>query len=454
MTSTEHSPRTGSTAVPAPLRDRLRQHAWPFLLLWIASIALVGAAIATNREISPIDEAAHLDYILRIPEEYPAAGEPMLQETLEIWACHGTQLDFELPPCGSATYDHEDFLFEGYGLAGIHPPVYYVVTDILGNSLRAATGLGTLDAYRLAGAVWLGLALTSTYMAAVSLGARRSTALGFGLMVLSLAHVVTFAAALAPDIATWAVGGFVFLASIRHRGRWRDTAVLLVLGVLLGLTNQTGMLAVGATMIFLVAKAPLGKTGGWWRDWVAALGLGLVFVVTSVGWTVLDSALAVLPPEQIPQNQAFSAPINDFPWDGVLLQITALFPPLAGSGVGAFLDSQIQRSLSTLVIGALMFGLVAGTMQGRRDPRTTALALGTLTLALLGGPLLSATTWASTGQFFNIAQRYGFTLVPGFLAVTAVVLTNPAVRRAAPVIGSFLVLLALSQASWFGIARA
>lgn len=286
--------------------------------------------VTTVRPVSLIDEAPHLDYVLRMPSDFPAAGKPLLEETQDVWACRRMERPVPLPACGSE-YSHADFPNGGYGLAGSHPPVYYVVTAAVGGLLRAATPLDTLDAYRMVGVLWLGGALTVSYLVAVRLGASRATAACLVVVAAATSSAVARASTLGPDMASWFTGGLVVLAAVSHAGRRRDTLCLLLACLLAALTKQTAFMAVGAAMIYLVLRRPIATSRDDARtlsptDWLLAGGAFVAFVVPSLAWTALNSAMAILDFSALPQNEQFV--VESLPAATVLSQSVNFITPL------------------------------------------------------------------------------------------------------------------------------
>lgn len=446
-----HAPTAETIAAPeTDLRARWRRHRGPVLVLWLVALAVVASFMVSSRTVSPIDEAAHLDYVLRMPQQFPAAGEQMLDETLEIWSCRGTELDMALPGCRVAPGEPGLYPGAAYGLAGSHPPAYYAVTDVLGNVLHALTPLDVLDSYRAVGVLWLGLALTATYALGIAVGAARSASLGLTLMVASTATVAWQSGSLGNDTASWFTGTLFLLAAVTYRRRLPWVVALLAGSVLVALTKQTGFLAVGAAAIVLVLRAPTSP--GWWRDWLMAVGAVLAFTVPSLGWTAYSSAQAVGDQSLIPQNQEFAV-AGGWPWAAIAQQAIAFLTPISDPPPGSYLSSEVMVTFVALPAGVMMLGVAAGVLAVRERPRLAALAIGTAVLLLVGGPLLATANYAMTQTFFDLNRRYGFALLGAMVACGAAVVEARPVRRALLVGGVVMVVLALAQSAVLGLAR-
>lgn len=446
-----------STVGPAGWRARLSPHVWPIATLWAVALVLVASYIVSSRPISVIDEYAHLDYVLRMPDTFPASGAPLLPETLETWSCRRMEREVGLPPC-DGPHNHLDYPYGGYGLAGAHPPVYYLVTAGVGAVIHTVTPLDQLDSYRAVGVVWLGLSMTASYALALRLGAARSAAVGVILMASATTSTVARSGTVGPDIAAWLMGTLVLLAALTHRGRPRDAVILLSACVLAALTKQTTLLAVGAAMILLVARAPLqhqqpgrgALARRWWRDWLAAVTAAAAFLVPSLSWSAVNASQTVADFGSLEQNRLFI--VDGFPATQVLLQAFSFITPVSDGPSSAFMDSTAQAHIAPLAQGILLFGLIAGLALLRTRPRVTALALGIAILLVVGGPLLATANYLASSSFFELKPRYAFPLLAGMIGVAATVLSTRALRLAAVASGAGMVLLVVLQSQFVGIA--
>lgn len=442
---------------PQWLPSGWRAHLVPILLLWLVAVAVVGSYMASSRTVSPMDEAAHLDYMVKMPEEFPAAGERMEDLTLEVWSCRDTPLEMELPPCDSDVYPPDHYPGGAYGLAGSHPPFYYLVTDVVCNAVHAVTPLDVLDSYRSVGVLWLGLALTTTYLLAISLSAPRSAAFGVTLMVAATSWVSWQSGGLGNDVASWFTGNLVILAAVRYQRRLPHTIILLAAAVLAAATKQTGFLAVGAAAFAIVLRVPLmrgaGRFAGWWRDWLAAVGAVVAFSVPSLAWTVYASAQATMDQSLIPQNQRFVVE-GGIPLGPIVQQMFAFLTPISGTPPGEYLHSQAQGTMNQLVSGLLMLGVIVGVCVWRERPRLAALSVGVGVLLIVGGPMLAFANYVMSQSFFTLSSRYAFALLGVMAACAAAWLGERlAGRRAALACGIGLLALTLAQSDLIGLAQ-
>ena len=98
------------------------------LVCVIAPLVLVASIVQRYTVFSPIDEAAHFDYVQRLPGSgIPVMGDTMLQSSLEIIACRGSDLPgLVLPKCGTNEVKPEAFPGQGLQYEAQQPPLYYL----------------------------------------------------------------------------------------------------------------------------------------------------------------------------------------------------------------------------------------------------------------------------------------------------------------------------------------
>lgn len=390
--------------------------------------------------LSPIDEAAHYDYVMDVPHA-PAQGERLSQGTLREVACRGTgELVFEYPPCDSDVFDPNAFPGSGFSTTGATPPVYYAVTAVIARPIASVTAWSPFETTRAVGALWLAGMMAVGYALALRLGATRAAALGATVLTGSVAGVVSSSSTVGPDVATAAVGGLVMLAALGYDGSRRRMLLLLAAVVLAALTKFTAFTAVGAVAIYLVARALLGS-GQPERDpdqrpipsvkrsaLTAAMACS-VFVVVSFLWGLRYTATAMVATEEVPTNAMFV--VDDVAWlDAAEWLVYAFLHPVTENWVAAFLGDYTNNLVQSVVAGVLLVGLLAGALALRSDREVSALGLGVLLTALVGPGLLMILNFYVNGLAFQIPPRYAYALAPGLVGLTAWTLSAPGPSRA------------------------
>ena len=270
VSSTEFgSPHPPGASTPAQQRTarwwmRLLVAA-PVLLL--AGFAVVGTALPAVRvrELSILDEAAHIDSVFKVPS-VDRSGEKFLPQTLDEVSCRGGIAqwpDWQPPPCGVPQgVPPADYRIGsgGYDTADIHPPVYYFATAAL-----AAVGLWFVDAdavtlMRLTGSLYLAVGICLTWLLARRLGANRWAAFGTAGLLVTAPNVLYMSSIVNVDAAViMASAGFglVVLAVWRRRSAWWALPLLAVGLMLVKMTNLGALIAAALFLIITAVTAPI-----------------------------------------------------------------------------------------------------------------------------------------------------------------------------------------------------
>jgi len=396
-----------------------------FLLLLALCVPLVALHVQRDRALFVIDEFAYSDYLYKVHSGQPVVrrGELHGPETLRLLACRGYYPDVwpEHPPCDSPTLDPRDFPNGGINTADIHPPTYFVVTDL---GARALLALGVtddlVDAGRLFGAVWMAAGLLALWYLLMAVGVnRRAAALALAL-VAALPSLRWQWQYLTPDAANLLVGSLVVLAALRWERLGRGLPLLAgVGGLALGL-KAPNLMVVTATAAYLLARGVLahrveaaGRPGEGFqapRRYVAAAASLLAGgLVASAVWLAVRAALAL---------PGVTSSLTEFE------TVTGLSPGQVLVNLGRFVnvwDLLGSRSYplaviaSYLLVGSLLAAVVA---LGTREPRHT-LALVTGVMVVVGPLLLVTMSFVTNGTYALVEARYGASLVPLECAVAA-----------------------------------
>ncbi len=403
-------------------------------MLLIVSLALVSLHARAYTKVSPIDEQMHIDYMYRAPSVQPVvSGTRLGPEAMREEACRGIDSAFTPPPCGSPTLRAEQFQESGYNTAYINPATYYDLTALLAHPLQVALGLSSLvTAGRLVGALWLWLGLVITMLVARRLGASLQATVGLLLMAASTPNVLFFSATVSPDSMNLLVGAAVLslvLAWETKPARWW----LLVLAAAVGVLVKTqGAIVVLMMGLYLGARAfshlkQKGIKGPTIAEtsldpqvrprelFVGLLALGTVAVTLGVGWLSAVGRNATLRPELLPMNLMLTHQSSG----NFVQDITGFFPPLGNPPLPAAWDHSEQpwlQILSLVLVGGTLFWVL---FRPSRGPLTSLASA--VTLACLTGPaLFYVMAFVQHWPHFPIPTRYGMTLLPAMVVVTAV----------------------------------
>jgi hypothetical protein len=397
----------------------------------VAPAVLVGAQIDANPKFSPIDEAAHYDYLNRVAEgEIPRQGERLTTGTLREIACKGNAFNLsKLPPCSARTLRPDDFPGRGYQYEAQHPPTYHVITVPIRWGIQHVLGVSDrLDATRAAGIVWLAAGLLLAWAAGRIMGLSPIT-LGAVLLLLATApSVIFFYGTVSTDVTAVTAGGAVALAgAIAYRRAAGAPVLLLVVGVFAAACKVTNMFAVVIVSAAFVAAAIVARADGEaWRDtfrrWMRDGGVLLAGgVVTSVLWAIIHRSIALI---SLRDEPAYGGLRGGSQALGPVLEVATTFlrPITDEVGVelasGATLGQDAQRPIAAMIAFLLIAGGLAGLFTSQRRwyhvvglISVPALYVGGVVLGL--GFMLAFDTDAGGG----VSGRYAMSAAPLLLIV-------------------------------------
>lgn len=430
MDRTVVAPTTEGTG--PPVADRAGQRRPLLRRPWVAGAGLFAVLLAVcapvvtlhehrSRPLFVLDEFAYADYLHKVHDGQPFVrrGEVTGQATLRELACRGYTPESvwpraERPPCDAPSFDPSVFPNAGVDSADVHPPTYFLVTDL---GARLLMGLGVtsdlIDAGRLFGAAWMAAGLLALWYLARALGASKpAAALALGLVAANPALRWEWYY-LTPDAANILIGSLVVLAALRWERAGRGLAPLAGAGGLAMAFKAPNLVVVLAVALYLAGRALVARggrlplpprryalaaatvLGGAGAAAVAWLGVRLAVAVPgATSPLAAESAVSGLALHHLSENVARFVNV----WDD----------PSAGSYPLAVLASY-------LLVGSLLAAAVA---LGRADRRHT-LALAGGTMAVAGPVLLIVAIVVVTGTYFTAEARYGATLVPLEAAIAA-----------------------------------
>ena len=335
----------------------------------LAPAVLVGLQIHANPKFSPVDEAAHYDYVNRIaPGEMPRQGQHLMKSTLREIACKGNQFPVTpLPPCSTPVLRYEQF-GGAYQYEALHPPTYHAITVplrwVVQHILRVHD---RLDATRVVGIAWLVVGMVLLWAAGRIMGI---APLNLGVVLLLLASaptVVFFYATVSTDVTAVTASGVVALAAAISYRRARGAPwLLLAAGAFAAACKVTNMFAVVTISAAFLVAAIVARAGGeawtttarrWMRDGGPLLVGG---VVTAVVWVLVHDALALISLTDEPTLAGLRG--GDQSLGGVLVVGTNFFQPLtdlifSAQTLGQPVQKALRAALAFLLVGAGFAGL-------------------------------------------------------------------------------------------------
>jgi hypothetical protein len=390
----------------------------------LAPASLVGLQIDRNPRFSPVDEAAHLDYVNRVADgEIPRQGQRLQESTLREIACRGNALEvMKVPPCTSRRLRPDQF-----GGAFQHeaqqPPTYYALTvpgrwvaeHVLGIESR-------LVATRVVGVVWLVAGLLLLWAAGRVMDVDPLALSAALLLLVAAPRVVFFTSTVSNDATAVPAAGVVALSAALAYGRDAPFVriALFAAGFFAAACKATNLLPVVAvSALFGVAaiygRAPAQRWSAVLRRWLRDGGALLLGGVIAAGaWVLVHRTLALIDLKDEPTFRDLRS--NPHGLDEVLRQAATFFQPLtddlavavvSSATLGQDVQQPLHATLSFLLMGSALAGLFV-------VPRRWPHVLGLISVPLLyaGGAAFGLAVVRTYGTNPGLSGRYALSLAP------------------------------------------
>lgn len=404
----------------------------------VAPACLIAVHIHRNPLLSPIDEAAHYDYVTRMSQgSVPRLGQPLERSTLTLISCRGTALrGLVAPPCGSKVAASK-YPGGGYQYEAQQPPTYYAITVPMRWLTVCVLRVGSLDGTRATGALWLIAGLLLFWVTGRLIRIHPS-ALAAGVLLLASGPVVLYESSIVTnDAASVFAGGLVAAVSAaawRLRGRWVPPTLFAVglLAPALKASNVLAVIVLSAALAFANKRTQVEEEpapahnprrrharSSWYAGWASSGGVLLLGgLVSAVAWVVIDRKLALINPATLPTFSVLRThPIGVAT---IAAEAVSLWAPLTGSFAAFHSSAQattisLSSNLQTIASRVIEYLVIAGGVAGffvRR--RLAPHVLGLLSLAALyaGGVVLGIGVWRTYNADPGLSGRYGLSVAP------------------------------------------
>jgi hypothetical protein len=413
----------------------------------LAPVALGAGQIATNPKFSPIDEAAHYDYVNRVAGgSVPRQGEHLLSSTRRAVACRGTVVEHPgLPSCDARRLPYRRFPGDASQYEAQQPPTFYALTVPLRWITQHVLRVNNqLDATRATGIIWLIVGLVLCWAAGRLMGIE-PLPLGAALLLLAAAPAVIYQTGyVSNDVTAIPAAGLIALVSaVAHtRNGPRIAIALFAAGLIAAALKATNLIGVVVVSILFACSAIAKREGTerwttttrrWWSDGGFLLLGG---VTAAASWLVTHRARALI---DLRDEPAFGVLRGSPITPGLLLrEATVLFRPLTSSFVspdtlGYDVQAPLFAMLGFLVIAAGVAGLFV-------SPRRWQHTLGLITVPALyvGGLGFGVADVLAYGIDPALAGRYGMSLAPLLILVLAASLAGKWAARTVALFAVFL----------------
>jgi hypothetical protein len=410
----------------------------------VAPAVLVALQIDANPKFSPIDEAAHFDYVERVAGgEVPRQGERLTQATLRELACRGSVLEsLRAPPCGTPVLRYDQFSAT-YQYEAQQPPTYYALTVPMRWVAQHVLGIDSrLDATRATGIVWLIVGLLLLW-AAGRVMAIDPLPLGAALLLAVLAPVVLYGYATVSNAVTAipAAGLVALVGALAYRRDGpRMPIALFAVGFAAAICKTSNMFAVVAVAALFGVAWLSGKDTRWLRNGAALLAGG---IFAALLWSVIHRSRALIDLQDEPTFEVLRGTPRTLGL--VLREAVELFRPLTGLSGGFVrlspdtLDQNVQAPFYAILTYLLLGGALSGLFVAvRRWPHVLGL-IGFASL-YVGGVVFGVGLMITYDIDPGLSGRYALSLGPLLLLVVAAALSGGwAQRTLAIYAGAFFV---------------
>ncbi len=435
----------------------LRLLAGPLILV-LASFAFVSASVAQHNKISPIDEYVYIDYFAKVIDTGTLPhGEKTSEFARNYLACHGVAPAYTYVPesCDrSAHQDDADYPYNGINTADIYTPLYFGVTRVLAGVVQGVSGVDLVSAGRMAGAFWLAGAAILLFAGLRRFGFDRVYSTAIPLLLVGSLPAWWSNTYISTDATALFFGAALSLVLLRflqtERGGWMLPVVGL-LAVAFKFQNLMSVVAIAMALIliWLIGRFRSSAPSAPKLSLVWAASMVVLPLILQVGWQMLRPVLD----NAEDGDQGVAAPLGK---TELVHEALKFFGSLFSGATGAHGFGIAAVAVST-VTGWILIGGMVGATAGLRPPvgshavaevapggvsvaqRIQPMAIALAFTAIVGGPALAIATKASAGFYFDLPARYGMSLLPIALLVTAGFLGQNRVWRILLSVGAVIV---------------
>jgi hypothetical protein len=438
ITSPSHTIEAGDSSVPTFTGVSVPARSWRtilppngtttlalLLVCVVIPIAIVAFQVDRNRALSPADEYAHLDYVVRLTKgELPVTGDRLDPRTLRIEAC--VRIDApkssKIPPCDVKELNASAFPGYGFNHEAQQPPLYYAVTAAYRAVAERLTGDGNfLQVARLGGIGWLIAGLLLSWVAGRLLGAPAWALLAV-LLVLAASPAIIYYSSIVSNDATALFAGALVLTTavvVGPRPRTSGVVALAVCGGVVAALKPTNGVAVLAVALYLgVVLYRQGDRGAVLvRSWLRSGGaLVIGAVVVTLVWVAISGHLATMDGRDLPVYQVRQ--LSGLHLDLLLSQATNLLWSATDTVPQGTLTHPMQLFVTDLVRVLFLVPLVLGIFVAKR--RWFHLLGVSGALALLGAGFgYGLVVLLTLGMDPGTGSRYGISVLPALAVVLA-----------------------------------
>jgi hypothetical protein len=408
----------------------------PGLVCVVLPFLMVLSVVDRHPKFSPIDEAAHWDYVRRLPSDgIPSFGDRLLKSTLRELACRETRLEgLVVLPCDAPRLPFDRFPGGAYQYEAQQPPIYYALTAPIAKVVTKFTGVGEVGGTRIVGALWLTAGLLLMWHTSRLLTIDRLPMLGVTLAIGLAPLVVYYSSIVSNDSAGILSGALACWVGALTYVRQRSYVLLaLAVGVVLALVKTSSAVPAGVVGFLLLLPVSHGvvttRKLPWRHDtWRTTGKTGFALlggaVAGSLLWIVYYRTFATIEPKSLPTFDVLrGGPVDTVTF---LSQAKSFLAPLTDSYQPfSEWNPEVYALMQLVTIVAVVAGLGAGAFVAKRTWWSVS-GPPTLGLLYIAGVVIGYGIWRSYDINPGVSGRYALPIVP----VAALILAAGLQRRA------------------------
>ena len=378
--------------------------------------------ISRELPLSPIDEQAHIDYVLKAGQlQLPGNNEYLSQDTMKIMSCNGIDSGFDiyLSPCTQEIFDPNAYPDLGFSEASDASPTYYLTTGLLARSLRDLSPIDDqLFSVRLANWIWI--ALSGSLLTVILRRRGGGSLFSFSIAALMISNPVALTAGVnvSPDSQLPLAGLLLYLITRSILRKNRISFFQFLGATLLCSIDRSMVLPFLACLVLLIFGFALSRKRTFdelkminkqflLRGFFALGSLLFAFFAGPIVLDLLRLWYSNSLGERLitlPRDSWFPRPL--FTWEVFFNGWVTSFPPIRGG----YLIPPLRTFDYGLVTDVSAMTVAGGVFAAVFAAKTRADQIESMTIwffGFFGLPILTFLLWLRGGAFWTLTPRFG-----------------------------------------------
>ncbi|TFD70105.1 hypothetical protein [Cryobacterium sp. Hb1] len=399
------------------------------ILLALASLGLVLWQVPKHTTVSPADEYVYIDYLAKVPDQIVVhRGEEVGAYARSYLACNGVRLlgGYPADMCITPPLDDDPRLpNSGMTSADLYTPLYFTATRAMAQPLVSLGVADLVEAGRISGWTWLAAAAILLYLSLRRWKVPVAVASGVSLLMVGSLPAYWSNTYVSTDATGLLSGALMLFAATLVIERRKFGALLFVMSaVALPLLKLQNLIAVGVAALLLLIVAGVNayqansgtrsRTSGFLKDGWTRMAIAAIVgaVVAQCIWVIIRAVIAIGPAP----DQGISTPITV---KALISEFFKFIPELGNGAVNPNTFGFGEWLAAALMTWAIVGGIFGLLLAAEKGSHAEAIAIASLTVAVLAGPILAVVLVTINGFYFTLPPRYGISLLPFCMACLA-----------------------------------